>query len=160
MAIAGDRLPDVQVMTMAPDGPQHVRTHELLGEGRVVLFAVPGAFTPVCSDHHLPGFVFRVPDLKSKGVDLIACLSVNDPFVMAAWGDVHAVGNEILMIGDPEALFTAAMGMEVDASEFGLGDRSQRYAAIVEDGTIIRLAVEDHFAEHLVSGADAVLSHL
>jgi glutaredoxin/glutathione-dependent peroxiredoxin len=160
MVSIGDHVPDVQVMTMTADGLQRVQTGALLGSGRVVLFAVPGAFTPVCSDFHLPGFVLRVDDLKAKGVDTIACVSVNDPFVMGAWGKAEGTNGDIVMLADPDAAFTSAMGMDTDASEFGLGARSQRYAAILQDGRINKLLVEERFVDHAVSTADAVLAEL
>ena len=160
MVRIGDQVPDVQVMTMTADGLQRVQTGALLGTGRVVLFAVPGAFTPVCSDFHLPGFVLRADDLKAKGVDTIACVSVNDPFVMGAWGKAEGTNGDIIMLADPDAAFTGAMGMDTDASEFGLGARSQRYAAILQDGRISKLLVEERFVDHSISTADAVLAEL
>ena len=115
----------------------------MLGHGKVVLFAVPGAFTPTCSDHHLPGFVMRAEDLKAKGADSIVCLAVNDPFVMGAWGKDQNVGREVVMLADGNGEFTQAMGLTMDGSGFGLGAlRSQRYAAIIDDGVVTWLAVE------------------
>jgi peroxiredoxin len=137
MVSIGDHVPDVQVMTMTSDGLQRVQTGELLGRGTAVLFAVPGAFTPVCSDFHLPGFVLRAEDLKVKGVDTIACVSVNDPFVMGAWGRAEGTNGDIVMLADP-----------------------QRYAAIIHDGQIDKLLVEEHFVDHAVCTADAVLAEL
>lgn len=138
----GDTLPDAELRTMTPEGPQAVRAAEALGKGKVVLFAVPGAFTPGCSNLHLPGFVERHEELKAKGVDLVACVAVNDPFVMQAWGDAHGVGDKILMLADGNQEFTQALGMELDGSGFGLGTRSKRYAAIIEDGVITSLDVD------------------
>lgn len=143
MTIAvGDRLPDVEMHSMTKEGPRPVRSGELLGKGKVVLFAVPGAFTPTCSDHHLPGFVARADDLHAKGVDRIACVSVNDAFVMGAWARDRNVGESVLMLADGNGNFTKAMGLEMDGSSFGLGTRSQRYAAIIEDGVVTSLFVE------------------
>jgi len=139
----GDRLPDVELRTMTPDGPSVVKPSEVLGTGKVVLFAVPGAFTPGCSNVHLPGFVERAGELKAKGVTTIACVAVNDPFVMDAWGKAHGVGDDILMLSDGNGEFTAAMGLELDGSGFGLGKRSKRYAAIVEDGVLTSLDVDE-----------------
>jgi glutaredoxin/glutathione-dependent peroxiredoxin len=139
----GDRLPDAEVRTMTPDGPTVVKTGEALGTGRVVLFAVPGAFTPGCSNIHLPGFVERAGELKAKGVTRIACVAVNDPFVMDAWGKAHGVGDDILLLADGNGEFTAAMGLELDGSGFGLGKRSKRYAAIIEDGVLTSLDVDE-----------------
>jgi glutaredoxin/glutathione-dependent peroxiredoxin len=160
MAISvGDRIPDVKLMTMTDDGPRPVQSGEALGKGRVVLFAVPGAFTPTCSDHHLPGFVLRADDLRAKGVDTIACLAVNDAFVMGAWGQSQNTGDSILMLADGNGEFTAEAGLEMNGSGFGLGTRSQRYAAIIDDGVVTELLVEP--APGLdVSSADSVLAKL
>jgi peroxiredoxin len=160
MAISvGDRIPDVKLMTMTDDGPRPVQSGEALGKGRVVLFAVPGAFTPTCSDHHLPGFVLRADDLRAKGVDTIACLAVNDAFVMGAWGQSQNTGDSILMLADGNGEFTAEAGLEMDGSGFGLGTRSQRYAAILDDGVVTELLVEP--APGLdVSSADSVFAKL
>ncbi len=144
MTIAvGEKLPDVKVYTFSEEGPKPTTSTEVLGQGKVVLFAVPGAFTPTCSDHHLPGFVMRADDLKAKGADAIVCLSVNDPFVMGAWGKDQNVGSSVLMLADGNGEFTEALGLTMDGSGFGLGAlRSQRYAAIIEDGVVTWLAVE------------------
>ncbi|HEY8526613.1 MAG TPA: peroxiredoxin [Acidimicrobiales bacterium] len=160
MAIkVGDRIPDVKLMTMTDDGPKPVQSGEVLGSGKVVLFAVPGAFTPTCSDHHLPGFVLRAEDIKGKGVDTIACLAVNDAFVMGAWGASQNVDGKVTMLADGNGEFTAAMGLEMDGSGFGLGTRSQRYAAIIEDGVIKELLLESGPGLE-ASSADAVLAKL
>jgi glutaredoxin/glutathione-dependent peroxiredoxin len=160
MAISvGERIPDVKLMTMTDEGPRPVQSGDVRGKGKVVLFAVPGAFTPTCSDHHLPGFVLRADDLRAKGVDAIACVAVNDPFVMGAWAQSQNTGDSVLMLSDGNGTFTAEMGLELDGSGFGLGTRSQRYAAILEDGVITELMVEP--APGLdVSSADSVLAKL
>jgi len=155
----GERIPDVELMTMGRDGPRAVRAAEVLGQGKVVMFAVPGAFTPTCSDHHLPGFVFRAEDLAAKGVDTVACLSVNDAFVMGAWGRDQSVGDKVLMLADGNGAFTEAVGLEMDGSGFGLGTRSQRYAAVIEDGVVTALMVEPKSGLD-VSSADSVLAAL
>lgn len=143
MAIAvGDKIPDVEVRTMGADGPQPVRTGEALGSGKVVLFAVPGAFTPGCSRIHLPGYVENFDELKARGVDIVACVSVNDPWVMQAWADAQGVEGRILMLADGNGEFARAMGLEADMGAFGLGSRSRRYAAVIEDGTLTNLEVE------------------
>ena len=143
MSIAvGDKVPDVEVKTMGPEGPQSVRTGEVLGTGKVVLFAVPGAFTPGCSKIHLPGYVQHGDELKAKGVSTIACIAVNDPWVMEAWGDAQGATGKILMLADGNGDFAQAMGLEVDLSVAGLGSRSQRYAAVIDDGVITSLDVE------------------
>ena len=155
----GDELPDVQVHVLGENGmPAPVSTGEVLGKGRVVLFGVPGAFTPGCSKVHLPGFVERQSELRAKGVDTIACVSVNDPWVMQAWAaDQGAAG--ITMLADGAGAFTRAMGLEFDGSGFGLGHRSQRYAAIIEDGIITQLNVESTPGID-VSSCESVLSLL
>ncbi len=160
MAIAvGDSIPDVQLRTMTSEGPKPVSSSEVLGKGKVVLFAVPGAFTPTCSDHHLPGFVARADEIRANGVDTIVCLSVNDPFVMGAWGTDQEVGDRVLMVADGNGEFTHAVGLELDGSGFGLGTRSQRYAAILEDGVVKSLFVEQKSGLD-VSSAESVLAAL
>jgi glutaredoxin/glutathione-dependent peroxiredoxin len=144
MAISvGDKVPDVEVKTMGADGaPQTVKTGEVLGKGKVVLFAVPGAFTPGCSKIHLPGYVQHGDELKAKGVSTIACIAVNDPWVMQAWADAQGASGKIVMLADGNAEFTKAMGLSADLSVAGLGTRSQRYAAVIDDGVITELEVE------------------
>lgn len=135
----GDRIPDVSLKT--PDG-QDVSTAELCRGKRVVLFAVPGAFTPTCSDHHLPGFVDWADDIRAKGVDVLACVAVNDHYVMGAWSNARGTGDKILMLADGNGDFARAMGLEQDSSRFGMGKRSRRYAALIEDGVIKELKVD------------------
>jgi peroxiredoxin len=160
MAISvGDRIPDVKLMTMTEDGVAPVQSGEVLGKGKVVLFAVPGAFTPTCSDHHLPGFVLRAEDIKAKGVDTIACIAVNDVFVMGAWGEAQRTGDDITMLADGNGEFAAEVGLTLDGSGFGLGTRSQRYAAIIDDGVVTELMVEPNPGVD-VSSADSVLAKL
>jgi peroxiredoxin len=155
----GDKLPDVQVHVLGDNGmPSPVSTGEVLGKGRVVLFGVPGAFTPGCSKIHLPGFVERQDELKAKGVDTIACIAVNDPWVMQAWSaDQGADG--IVMLADGAGAFTRAMGLEFDGSGFGLGNRSQRYSAVIEDGVVTQLDVEPGPGVD-VSSCESVLKRL
>jgi peroxiredoxin len=136
-----------------------ITTDELFDGKTVVLFALPGAFTPTCSAKHLPGFVQHAEELKRKGVDAIACLSVNDAFVMDAWGKDQKVGDKVMMLGDGNGEFTQAMGLTMDGSKFGLGTRSQRYAMIVDGGVIKDLFVEKPGAFD-VSSAENVLKHL
>jgi peroxiredoxin len=155
----GDKIPDVKLMTATPDGPKPVQSSEALGTGKVVLFAVPGAFTPTCSEKHLPGFVVRAEDIKAKGVDKIACIAVNDAFVLGAWGAQQDPDGQIEFLGDGNGEFTAEVGLEMDGSGFGLGTRSQRYAAVIEDGVVTELLVEP--APGLdVSSAESVLERL
>lgn len=160
MAIkVGDKIPDVQLSTMTSDGPKAISSTEALAKGRVVVFAVPGAFTPTCSDYHLPGFVLRADEIRAKGVDTVACVSVNDPFVMSAWGRDQGVGERVLMLADGNGEFTRAVGLEMDGSAFGMGIRSQRYAAVLEDGVVKSIFVEKGPGLD-VSSADSVLASL
>ena len=159
MAIGvGDKIPDVGLKTMGAEGPTDVRTGEALGTGKVVLFAVPGAFTPGCSKVHLPGFVRQAGELKAKGVGRIACVSVNDAWVMDAWAKSQGA-DDILMLADGNGEFTEAMGLMFDGAGSGLGRRSQRYAAVVEDGVITHLDVEPAGGVH-VSSCEAVLDRV
>ena len=155
----GDRIPDIKVMTPGPDGPVPIQTREVLGTGKVVLFAVPGAFTPTCSDYHLPSYVIRHDELKAKGVDNVVCISVNDAFVMEAWGEAQHVGGMVIMLADGNGEFTKAVGLEMDGSGFGLGTRSQRYAMVIEGGVVTALNVEPGPGLS-VSAADAILEVL
>jgi peroxiredoxin len=156
MAIAvGDKIPDIKVMTSGPEGPTHVQTADVLGSGKVVLFAVPGAFTPTCSDYH----VIRQDELKAKGVDSVVCISVNDAFVMDAWGKDQQVGEAVTLLADGNGEFTEAVGLVMDGSGFGLGSRSQRYAMVIEDGVVTVLHVEPGGGLS-VSSADAILEVL
>jgi len=159
MAISkGDRIPEGTLKIMGDKGPQDITTAEVFGGKKVALFAVPGAYTPTCSMAHLPGFVALADKIKAKGVDTIACLSVNDAFVMDCWGkDKNA--EELLMLADWDAAFTRALGLEMDASAFGLGVRAQRFALIADDGVVTMLAVEAP-GQFEVSSAEAVLAAL
>ena len=156
----GDTIPNVKLTTITADGLQPVQSGEVLGKGKVVLFAVPGAFTPTCSDHHLPGFVMQADEILAKGVDRIACIAVNDPFVMNAWGNAQSTGDKILMLADGNGDFAAEAGLSLDLSGLGLGTRSQRYAAILQDGVVTELWVETNPGGVDVSGADKVLKAL
>jgi peroxiredoxin len=157
MAIAvGDRVPDVEVRTLGDDGmPKSVRTGDVLGRGKVVVFAVPGAFTPGCSKIHLPGYIARGAELKAKGVDRIVCIAVNDPWVMDAWAKAQGAG-DIVMLADGSGEFTKAVGLDFDGSGFGLGLRSQRYAAVIDNGVVTHLNVEPGPGVN-VSSCDAVI---
>ena len=158
MAAVGDKIPSATLKIMGEKGPQDLSTDELFAGKKVVLFAVPGAFTPTCSMAHLPGFVALADKIKDKGVDAIACLSVNDAFVMDAWGK-SANAEELLMVSDWDAGFSKALDLTMDASGFGLGVRSQRFALVAEDGVITHLAVEAP-GQFEVSKAEAVLEAL
>ena len=160
MTIAvGDKIPDVKVQIPGANGPEAAQTGDLLGKGTVVLFGVPGAFTPTCSDYHLPGFVLRADELKEKGVDTIACISVNDAFVMKAWGEANQVSDKMVLIGDGSGLFTKEVGLDIDLTGGGLGVRSRRYAMIIKDGIVTDLAVEETLGLD-VSSAEAVLARI
>jgi peroxiredoxin len=155
----GDRLPSVKLTEATADGPKPVTTDEFFKGRKVALFAVPGAFTPTCSAKHLPGFKQLAQDIKGKGVDVIACISVNDAFVMRAWAEDQAVGEDIVMLADGGADFAKAIGLEMDGSKFGMGVRSQRYSMIVDDGVVKELNVEQA-GEFKVSAADYLLAQL
>lgn len=155
----GDKLPAATFSAGTPEGPKPMTVDEIFAGKKVALFAVPGAFTPTCSARHLPGFKDHVADFKAKGVDAIACVSVNDAFVMKAWGESQSVGDAILMLGDGNGDFTKAIGLDMDASKFGMGVRSQRYSMIVEDGVVKELNVEAP-GEFKVSAADYMLAQL
>ena len=154
----GDKLPDVTLVKPTENGPEKIQSSEFFAGRKVALFSVPGAFTPTCSMAHLPGFVALADKIKDKGVDAIACLSVNDAFVMDAWGK-GANAEELLMVSDWDAGFSKALDLTMDASGFGLGVRSQRFALIAEDGVITHLAVEAP-GQFEVSKAEAVLEAL
>ncbi|MFM7210750.1 MAG: peroxiredoxin [Actinomycetota bacterium] len=156
----GDRIPDATLRVMNDGAPQPMPAAELLGTGRVVLFAVPGAFTPTCSAVHLPSYVDTATDLAAAGVDRIVCLSVNDPFVMSAWGASQGVGDEIVLASDGNAEFTRAVGMEVDASRGGLGVRSKRYAMVIDEGVVTTFLPEEDGFSALVSTGQCVLDAL
>jgi len=144
MAKVGDRIPDVDVRVLNADGaPEVVKTGDVLGSGKVVLFAVPGAFTPGCSKVHLPGYVANADDLTAKGVTTIACVAVNDAWTMGAWAESQGAGDKILMLADGNGEFTEAMDLVMDGTGIGLGKRSRRYAAVIEDGVITSLDVEE-----------------
>ena len=160
MAIAvGDTIPAVKIMQATAEGPREVDTSELFKGKTVVLFGVPGAFTPTCSAKHLPGFVQNASALKAKGVDVIACMAVNDAFVMAAWGKDQGVSDQVMMLADGSGAFTKALGLELDLVARGLGVRSQRFALVAKDGKVMHLAVEAPGAFE-VSKAETVLSAL
>jgi peroxiredoxin len=156
----GDKLPAVNLKRLTPDGIKDVPVAALTGGKKVVLFAVPGAFTPTCSERHLPGFVEQAAALKAKGVDTIACIAVNDPFVMSAWEKSRGVDGKIEMLSDGNGEFTRALGLAFDGSGFGLGQRSRRYAMVVEDGTVKTLLVEEVPSQAEKSSASAILATL
>ncbi len=159
MIKVGDKIPSVTLMRMKDGGPKPVSTDELFKGKKVALFALPGAFTPTCSAKHLPGYIQHSDTLKAKGIDAIACVSVNDAFVMGAWGDAQGAGDKVMMLADGNGDFTRALGLDFDASKFGMGKRSQRYSMIVEDGVVKSLNVEEPGAFE-VSSADHMVALL
>jgi peroxiredoxin len=154
----GDRIPSATLHYLK-DGVQAIRSEDLFAGKTVVLFSVPGAFTPTCSAKHLPGYVDKLPALKAKGVDTVACMAVNDAFVMDAWAKSQTVPPEIMMLADGNAAFAKAMGLELDATAFGMGLRSKRFALVAKDGVVTHLMVEAP-GEFKVSAAEAVLAVL
>jgi|TARA_R110002072_G_scaffold37226_3_gene109163 peroxiredoxin len=155
----GDKVPSGALAHMTADGPAKITTDELFSGKKVALFALPGAFTPTCSAKHVPGFLAHHDALIAKGVDTVACLSVNDAFVMGAWGKDQGVGDKILMLADGNADYADALGLSFDASGFGMGKRAARFAMVVDDGTVTLLNVEEPGAFE-VSSAEAVLAAL
>ena len=155
----GDRLPDATFRVMKDGKPADLTTAELTRGKKVALFAVPGAFTPTCSVKHLPGYREKAAELRAKGVDTIACVSVNDVFVMNAWGKDQQVGDDVVMLADGNGTFAKSVGLEMDGSGFGMGSRSKRYSMIVEDGVVKQLNVEGP-GEFKVSAADYMLGQL
>ena len=154
----GDQIPQADLTIATADGPQPTNSEEYFAGKKVALFAVPGAFTPTCSARHLPSFVEKAGDLKAKGVDEIACISVNDPFVMAAWNERDG-SEDITMIADGNGAFTEALGLDFDGSRFGMGKRSQRYSMVVNDGVVEQLNVEAP-GEYKASSAEHMLEQL
>ncbi len=155
----GDRIPNVTLYVMGEAGPQPVTTDELFSAKRVVLFALPGAFTPTCSASHLPGFVVHADEINEKNIDNIICLSVNDAFVMDAWGKAQNVDHNILMVADGNADFTEAVGLDEDRHDRGMGIRSQRYSMIIEDGVVKTLNIEAP-GKFEASSAEKILEQL
>jgi peroxiredoxin len=161
MAIkVGDKVPSGNFGIMKGEGPGSISSDELFNGKTVVLFGVPGAFTPTCSKTHLPGFVQNASAIKGKGVDTIACLAVNDVFVMDAWGKGSGADGKVLMLADGNAAYTKALGLELDASGFGMGTRSQRFAMIVKNGVVSKLEVEPSAGQCTISGGPSILSGL
>ncbi len=160
MTIAvGDKIPNQKVMLATENGPEQAETADILGKGRVALFSVPGAFTPTCSAKHLPGFVEQADALKAKGVDKIVCMSVNDAFVMDAWAKSQNASGKIEMLADGNGDFARALGLTMDGKGFGMGERSQRFSLVIEDGVVKELNVEAPGAFD-VSSAEHMLGQL
>ena len=155
----GEKLPKTTLVKATPDGPQPIDSEEYFRGRRVALFSVPGAFTPTCSARHLPGFVERAEELKAKGVDEIACTAVSDAFVMGAWADSSGASDKVTMLADGTGAFAEALGLTMDGSKFGLGKRGSRWSAIVDDGVVEQLNVEEPGAFN-VSSADYMMERL
>lgn len=155
----GDRLPETTFMTMTSDGPNKLSSDEVFSGKTVALFALPGAFTPTCSAKHLPGFIEKAEEIRSRGVDTIACLSVNDVFVMGAWGEQQGAGEDVLMLADGNGEFAKAVGLEMDGTGFGMGIRAQRFSMLIKDGVLAELNVEAP-GEFNVSSAEHILGQL
>jgi peroxiredoxin len=155
----GSRIPEATFIRMGPEGPAPITTKEVFGGKKVVLFSVPGAFTPTCSKKHLPGYIKEADAIKAKGVDTIACMAVNDVFVLDAWAKAAGGGDKVLMLSDGNAEFAKKLGLEMDASKHGMGLRSKRFSMIVEDGVVKELNVEAP-GEFNVSSAEATACQL
>jgi len=155
----GDKMPKGQFTRMGANGPEPVSTDDLFGGKKVVLFSVPGAFTPTCSAKHLPGFINSFDQLRAKGVDTIACMAVNDVFVMKAWGEASKAGGKVEMLADGNGEYARALGLELDASKFGMGTRGKRFSLIVDDGVVKTLNIEPP-GEFGVSSAEQALKQL
>jgi peroxiredoxin len=159
MIKVGDRVPAGTLTVVTKDGPQKVSAEEFFKGRKVVLFSVPGAFTPTCDAKHLPGFVEKAGDIKGKGVDVIACMAVNDAFVMKAWGKAQNTDGKVEMIADGNAEYTKALGLDMDATGFGMGTRGQRFSLLVDNGVVKQVNVEQK-GEFKVSSAEHVLTQL
>lgn len=155
----GDKVPSATLMEMKDGKPTPVTTDQLFNGKKVVFFALPGAFTPTCSAKHVPGFVQHAAEIKAKGVDTIACMSVNDAFVMGAWAENQKTGDKVEMLGDGNGDFTRALGLEMDGSKFGMGKRSQRFSMLVDNGVVKQLNVEEPGAFN-VSSAEYIMKQL
>ena len=155
----GDKVPNINFTTMTADGPSPVSYDDLFAGKRVALFSVPGAFTPTCSLQHLPGFIEKASELTAKGIDTIACMAVNDVFVMDAWGKSQDAGDKVLMLADGNGEFTSALGLDLDATGFGMGTRGQRFSLVINDGTVEVVNIEDG-GEFRVSSCDYMIDQL
>ena len=152
-----DQIPDIEIFHLIDGEPQTSKIRDILGNGKVILFGLPGAFTSTCSKLHLPGYVGNADKIKSKGIEKIFCLSVNDPFVMNAWGEANNAGGKITMLSDPYLLFTKAIGAEVDRNSKGMGIRSNRYAMVIENLEVINIQVEKETKQCYLSSSEYIL---
>ena len=155
-----DQIPDTEIFHLIDGEPQIIKSREILGKGKIILFGLPGAFTSTCSKIHLPGFVANADKIRDKGIQNIFCLSANDPYVMNAWGEINNTGNKIKMLSDPYLLFTKAIGAEVDRNSKGMGIRSNRYAMVIENLAVINIQVEKETKECGLTSAESLLNSL
>ena len=155
----GDKLPDAKVFILEKD-PKEVSIKQIVGDEKVILFGLPGAFTPTCSTKHLPGFVLAIDQLKKKGINKVVCISINDPFVMDAWGKIHNVQDKILMVGDSKGDFTKNIGAELNLTNRGLGVRSSRYTMLVEKGSVLKISEEEVAGKCEVTAAENFLKEI
>ena len=154
-----DRIPDIDIFHLVDGEPQKNKLREIIGNGKIVLFGLPGAFTSTCSKLHLPGFVANADKIKAKGIKSIFCLSVNDPYVMNGWGEINSIGDKIKMLSDPYLLFTKAIGAEVDRNAKGMGIRSNRYLMVIENFTIVNIHEEKETKEGSLTSAENLLNN-
>ena len=155
-----DQIPDTEIFHLVDGEPQKIQIKEILGNGKIILFGLPGAFTSTCSKLHLPGFVSNADKIKAKGIENIFCLSVNDPYVMNGWGEINNTANKIKMLSDPYLLFTKAIGAEVDRNAKGMGIRSTRYLIIIENFTVVNIHAEKETKECGITSAENLLNNL
>ena len=155
-----DQLPDIEIFHLVDGEPQKSNLREILGNSKIILFGLPGAFTSTCSKLHLPGFVANADQIKAKGIQNIFCISVNDPYVMNAWGEINNTGNKIKMLSDPYLLFTKAIGAEVDRNAKGMGIRSNRYLMLIENFTVVNIHVEKETKECGLTSAENLLNNI
>ena len=156
----GEQLPNSKVFTLSKDGPKEISMAEIIGQGKVILFGLPGAFTPTCSAKHLPGFVNSMDEIKKKDIKKVICISVNDPFVMEAWGKSHNVHGKITMVGDSRGEFTKSIGFELDLNARGLGIRSARYTMLIESGVVKKLVEENVSGKCEITSAENFLKQI
>ena len=155
-----DQIPDTEIFQLVDGEPQQSKLSEILGNGKIILFGLPGAFTSTCSKLHLPGFLANADKIKKKGIENIFCISVNDPYVMNAWGDVNNTEDKIKMLSDPYLLFTKAIGAEVDRNSKGMGIRSNRYAMVIENLEVLNIQVEKETKQCGLTSAESILEIL
>ena len=155
-----DQIPDTEIFRLVDGEPQKSKLREIIGNGKIVLFGLPGAFTSTCSKLHLPGFIASADNIKSKGIQNIFCLSVNDPYVMNGWGEINNTGDKVKMLSDPYLLFTKAIGAEVDRNAKGMGIRSNRYLMVIENFTVVSIHEEKETKECGLTSAENLLKHL